>query len=130
MTGPSNKVEHGQRVVRETSVPLALVGRRDPRGEHRRASESVGGVRRIRSRQSAVPEAGAGADDPGADGAHDRVHAFGLPHATSADATETAASSPATQGPTATVLRRKPSWRSARTVSENDTGNAPPPSWR
>ena len=50
--------------------------------------------------------------------------------ATRADATETAASSPATQGPTATVVRRKPSRRSARTVSDSGTGNAPPPSWR
>src|SRR5262245_57051510 len=49
---------------------------------------------------------------------------------TSADATETQWTSPSTHAPTATAVSTRPRSLNARTVSERDTGSAPPASWR
>ena len=68
--------EHGARVVRDTAVPVALVGAGDPSREHRTAPERDGRVRRVGRAEATVTETRPGPDDAGADRAHDRLVAL------------------------------------------------------
>ena len=55
------------------AMALALVGARDARGQHRRASQRRGRVRGVGCGEPSVAEARARADDPRSDRADDRV---------------------------------------------------------
>src|SRR5205807_9766388 len=70
---PEAEPEGRASVVRDTAMPLALVGAGDARGEDRRPAERARGVRGLRGGNAAVAEAGTRSDDARPDTADDGV---------------------------------------------------------